>query len=273
MIVEYHRPETLERALELLARSTPRTLPMGGGTVLSRVQAAGDYAVVDLQAVGLNRIEAEGQLLGIGATVTLQQMMEYEGWPEGLRAALLESLEKETALNLRNSATLGGTIMSTDGRSPLVTTLLALDPRVEWTMYGKTEAESTPLGDFLLLQRKEISGGRLITGLRLPLNQTLRYAQVARAPLDRPVVCAAVARWPSGRTRVTLGGWGSAPVLAMDGPEPAGAMASASEAFRAAGDEWASAEYRMDVAGKLVKRLALEVAGVTIAPDGEPAAE
>lgn len=271
MIVEYHRPETLKQALELLARTQPRTLPMGGGTVLSRSQLVqdSDIAVVDLQSVGLNTMEHEGQLLGIGATVTLQQMMEYDGWPEGLRGALLDSLEKEMSLNLRNTATLGGTLVSSDGRSPLVTTLLALDPRVEWTAIAAPAAsgldgvESTPLGDFLLL-RREFTAGRLITGLRLPLNQTLRFAQVARSPLDRPVVCAAVARWPSGRTRVTLGGYGDAPVLAMDGPEPAGAMASAREAYRAAGDPWASAEYRMDVAGKLVKRLALEVAGATV---------
>ncbi len=259
MIIEYHRPETLERALELLARPQPQTLPMGGGTVLSRSQKE-DYAVVDLQDVGLNHIDREGQLLGLGATVTLQQMMEYEDWPDGLRAALLESLEHEMSLNLRNSATLGGTLVSTDGRSPLITALLALDPRVEWLAHGHKDVESLPLGDFLLL-RKEVTPGWLITGLRVPVNQTLRVAQVARAPMDRPIVCAAIARWPSGRTRVTLGGYGDAPILAMDGPEPAGAMSSAREAYRAAGDEWATAEYRMDVAGKLVKRLALEVAG------------
>ena len=76
------------------------------------------------------------------------------------------------------------------------------------------------------------------------------------APLDRPVVCAAVASWPSGRTRVTLGGFGQGayPGNGWPGARWGGPMA-AREAYRFAGDEWASAAYRMDVAGKLVQRL------------------
>ncbi len=36
MIIEYHRPETLEQALALLSRKNPPTLPLGGGSYLSR---------------------------------------------------------------------------------------------------------------------------------------------------------------------------------------------------------------------------------------------
>jgi hypothetical protein len=91
--------------------------------------------------------------------------------------------------------------------------------------------------------------------VRIPLNVTLRFEMVARSPMDRPVVCAAVASWPSGRTRVALGGYGKAPILAMDGPEPVGAAVAAREAYRFAEDEWAGADYRMEVAGKLVGRM------------------
>jgi CO/xanthine dehydrogenase FAD-binding subunit len=94
--------------------------------------------------------------------------------------------------------------------------------------------------------------------MRIPLNTSLRFAMVARSPMDRPIVCAAVAQWPSGRTRVALGGFGKTPVLAMDGPEPGGAVVAAREAFRFAEDEWSSAAYRMEVAGKLVQRLVAE---------------
>ena len=43
--------------------------------------------------------------------------------------------------------------------------------------------------------------------------------------------------------------------MAMDGPEPGGADAACRSAYLNAGDEWASAEYRADVAATLARRL------------------
>src|SRR5690606_22039911 len=95
----------------------------------------------------------------------------------------------------------------------------------------------------------------------LPLNVHLAYEYVARTPADRPVVCASVARWPSGRTRVALGGYGAAPVLVLDGPEPGGAEAAAADAYSDAEDEWASAAYRSEIASVLVRRCLEELSG------------
>lgn len=265
MIVEYHRPESLEQAVELLERQQPQTVPMGGGTVLSRARKP-DVAVVDLQRLGLNKIVQEGQLLRIGAAVTLQALLESaeaknmlpleaknvlpEEIPDSIGAALADSLRHEAGLNIRQTATVAGALASCDGRSPFATALLALDPRLAWA----PGEEGQPLGDFLPL-REAFGGGRLIVDVRVPLNATLRFAMVARTPMDRPVVCAAVATWPSGRTRVTLGGHGPAPILAMDGPEAGGAVVAAREAYRFAEDAWASAAYRMEIAARLVQRM------------------
>ena len=65
---------------------------------------------------------------------------------------------------------------------------------------------------------------------------------------------AALAVWPGGRTRVILGGYGAVPALASDGPEMGGEETAAQDAFSQAGDEWASAEYRMEIAPILVRR-------------------
>jgi CO/xanthine dehydrogenase FAD-binding subunit len=54
--------------------------------------------------------------------------------------------------------------------------------------------------------------------------------------------------------RLVLGGWGKAPSVAMDGNEPSGVEAAARNAAHEAADEWASAEYRSDVAAVLAKR-------------------
>jgi CO/xanthine dehydrogenase FAD-binding subunit len=82
----------------------------------------------------------------------------------------------------------------------------------------------------------------------------MAYESVARTPADLPIVCAAAAGWPSGRTRLALGGFGMAPLLALDGPEPEGAEIAARSAYSDAGDEWASAEYRREIAPVLARR-------------------
>jgi CO/xanthine dehydrogenase FAD-binding subunit len=94
----------------------------------------------------------------------------------------------------------------------------------------------------------------LITSISVPLNVKLAFDYVSRTPADKPIVCAALAQWSSGRTRLVLGGYGKSPRLAMDGTEAEGVEAAARNAFHEATDEYGSAEYRMDVAATLAKR-------------------
>lgn len=245
MITEYHRPSTLEEALALLARTDLETVPLAGGTALQKNTPA-PLAVVDLQALGLNTLVPQGKVLSIGATVTLQALLDTPGLPDGLYAAL----RHEASYTLRHMASLAGSLVACDGRSPLATALLALDASLTFAQHA-ARPTSQPLGNFLPLRERH---GRLITAITLPANVRLAYEYVARTPADLPIVCVALAQWPSGRTRLALGGYGAAPLLAMDGPEPGGLEAAARNAYAAAGDEWASAEYRREIAAVLAKR-------------------
>lgn len=247
MILEYHRPQTLDGALSLLARAAPLTLPMGGGTVLNR-PSPDPIAVVDLQALELDEIVEKGNTMQVGATVTLQSLLDRPSLP----AALKRALQHEASYNLRQAATVAGTLLAAGGRSPLTTALLALDVTLELKSLAFGE-EQIGLGD-LLPVRSERLRGRLVTSLGLPLNAHLAYEYVARTPADQPIVCAAVAHWPSGRTRLALGGFGATPLLALDGPDPSGIEEAARNTYSQAGDEWASAEYRQEMAVLLAKR-------------------
>jgi putative selenate reductase FAD-binding subunit len=248
MITVYHRPKNLKETLDLLKQ--PDTFPLGGGTLLSKPGPA-PIEVVDLQALGLNALSLKGNALEIGATATLQQLLESPEVPDALKAAI----KLEAPLNIRNTATVAGTLVTADGRSTLTTLMLALDAKV--MMAGEETAIS--LGDFLPLRPDNVRG-KLITAIEIPLNTKTAFETVARTPADKPIVCAALASWPSGRTRLVLGGYGKAPLLAMDGTEPEGLETAASNAFHEAADEWASAEYRMDVAATLAKRCLASIA-------------
>jgi CO/xanthine dehydrogenase FAD-binding subunit len=249
-VVEYHRPQTLGQAMALLGRSDPLTLPLAGGTALKR-DAYPALAVVDLQELGLEKIEQRGAQLEIGAMASLQALLDGP-----ISAVLKRVIQLEATNNLRQVASAAGTLVAADGRSPFTTALLALDAML--TLLPGPQSMS--LGDFLPL-REERLRGRLITRVSIPTNAHLAFETVARSPADRPIVCVAVAHWPSGRTRLALGGFSKVPALAFDGADASGIEAAARDAYSQAGDAWATAEYRQEIAGVLARRClrALEV--------------
>ncbi|MFQ5420006.1 MAG: FAD binding domain-containing protein, partial [Anaerolineae bacterium] len=121
----YHRPESLDEALALLAK--PATFALAGGTRL----LAGDVegVVVDLQNLGLNRVEWADGRLHIGATTTLTNLSQaLADQPEATPAALLQNGIAYAGPNTyRNAATLGGIIASRPADSELLAALLVLD--------------------------------------------------------------------------------------------------------------------------------------------------
>ncbi len=240
MITEYHRAKDINEALEWLAQ--PGMHPLGGGTWLNRPHQEA-FGVVDLQELGLNFIRKTGNNLEFGAVTTLQQLVEAPDCP----VALKQALRIDFGLNIRNAATVAGALITGDGRSSFTTTMLALDAKLVIT--GKNSPGTIGLGEFL-----PIRPGGLITEISIPLNVNCAFEMVARSPKDKPIVCACVVRWPSGRTRLALGGFGKNPILAMDGTEPDGIDAAARSAFYESGDEWASAEYRINIAATLARR-------------------
>jgi len=245
---EYLRPKTIEEAVSLLERG----VPLAGGT---RVSTARRHigAAIDLRDLDLTDLKIEKGAASIEAGVSLQVILESEPpLPDALRSAC----RLEAGWNIRNAATLGGTIMAGDGRSPLLTVLLALDADVTLEPASRTIS----LVDFLH-QRNAASIHDLITGAHFELPLTLEYEQVARSPVDRPIVCAAAARFTSS-ARIAIGGFGEFPQRAVEAEKKAAAGESLDSVAQAAAslletaqDAWASAEYRTAVAGVLVRRI------------------
>ncbi|MBL8079265.1 MAG: FAD binding domain-containing protein [Anaerolineales bacterium] len=239
MITTYHRPQTLDEALTLLAQ--PNMVPLGGGTLLSQ-PTTGPVSVVDLQRLALDSISLKGNDLEVGATATLQSLLENDNCPEALKIAI----KLEAPINIRNSATVAGTLVASDGRSTFATMLLAMDAKIT---FNNGASSILGLSEFLLTRPQG-----LITSISIPVNIKTAFEFVSRTPADKPIIAAALAQWNSGRTRLTLGGYGKSPMLAMDGTEADGLETAASNAYHEANDEWASAEYRMDVAATLARR-------------------
>jgi CO/xanthine dehydrogenase FAD-binding subunit len=247
MILEYHRPDKLEDLIDLLSRKSPETIVLGGGLYINEV-INDPIAVVDIQDLGLDQIETKGKLMDIGAGVTLQSLLERTDTP----LALKNAIKYQETMNRRQIATVAGTLITASGRSSIPAVFLALDAELD--ILGKAKkVEKIKFGDFLPLRKEKVTG-RVITGIRIPTGIWVAYHYAARSPADLPIVAAAAASWPSGRTRVVLWGYGDQPIMVVDGPEPDGAEMAARDAYSEAGDQWASAEYRSETASALVRR-------------------
>ncbi|HTX80189.1 MAG TPA: FAD binding domain-containing protein, partial [Longilinea sp.] len=154
--------------------------------------------------------------------------------------------------NTREMATIAGALVTADGRSALACSMMALDTQLIWLPGEK----KISLGDWYS-SRLTWEDGKLITKVLFAKNAVFELEMVNRTPNDLPIVCAAAARWPSGRVRLVLGGWGKQPLLVSDGEglSPDDAVRAASDAYGEAGDAWATAEYRREIAGTLASRV------------------
>lgn len=220
MITEYYRPKTIDGALALINRVQPKTIPLGGGSGINKAGTE-DVAVVDLQDLRLDGFQKNGSAFVIGATTRLQSLVEWEEFPAELRVIIT----RQYPINLRNSATLAGSLVCTHSKSDFSAALLALDAKLTWAP-GEREI---PFGDWLPLRGKWAEG-KIITEIRVNWPAHFGYEAVRRTPMDQPLVGVAVSRWASGRTRLVLVGVGSAPICVFDGTEVAGIKEAANNA-------------------------------------------
>jgi CO/xanthine dehydrogenase FAD-binding subunit len=245
MIIEYHRPENLKQTLALLERKTPITIPLAGGTVISRLRE-NPVAVVDLQSLGLSGIFLAQYSCKIGAMTRLQDLVENPDLPVGLRKAA----RRETNINLRRTATVGGVLVSSDGTSPLLGSLLALDAKLTW----EPESKTMFLGEWLAEDRKK-SPGKLITGLEFPTPVEANYEDIARSPEDKPLVFVTRAMWGTGEIRVVFGGCGKTPVLGSDGSKNLVSDIFNRYSYAAALERNGYSEYQQSAIKTLIDRL------------------
>ena len=257
-ISEYHRPVSLDEALTCLGQKDPPCVPLAGGTGINGYGKM-NVGVVDLQLLGLNRIDEEGAWIKVGATATLQALLDSTIIPLPLKKVL----GLEATYNQRQMATVAGKLVTADGRSPLATALIAMDAELTWEP-GEVKIG---LGDWLPVRGPltRVDGkkpGLVITSVKWLARMAFVFHYIARTPADKPIVCVGMAGWASGRRRVAIGGFGLAPLLVMDGPEAAGAEEAVNDAYSQAGDEWASAAYRQEMAVVLTRRCLEELDGI-----------
>jgi CO/xanthine dehydrogenase FAD-binding subunit len=265
ILKEYHKPADLSSALALLERKSPPTVPLAGGTWLTpRIgKQVPAQAVVDLSRLGLDQIERDGDTLRLGAMVTLAAVTENATCRSLADGILARTARRDAAVNVRNAATVGGTVMVAPVDSELNLALLALAADLNTKSARSRETTTWSLGQFLADPVAALDGG-LVTQVRvhLPKGVSGGLARVVRTPSDHPIVAAvAVVIEGNGSGRIALGGVAPRPLL-VEFNQPEAAEEAVVQTIAAAepyADFRGTVDYRRAM-GALMARRALQQA-------------
>lgn len=216
---DYHRPDSLVEASELLGRDD--AVALAGGTdllVAIRHHKSRPAVVVDLKSISeiSGTLDIEGDLLRVGGGVVMSQLIRDEHMNRHF-PALVQAASVVGSIQIRNRATLAGNLCNASPAADTVPPLLAYSATV--TISGAEGSRTVPLEDFFLgpgstvLARDEI-----VTSVELPIPTTRIGSAFARVTRRRGVDLASVnlacALEPSGMIRFGFGAVGPTPLLA-----------------------------------------------------------
>jgi aerobic carbon-monoxide dehydrogenase medium subunit len=269
---EYHRPETLDRALELLA-DVEDSRPLAGGHSLlpmMKLRLAAPAALVDLGRLpGLDEIAQDGDAVTIGALTTHAAIAASDLVSEAC-PVLAETAAIVGDRQVRNRGTIGGSLAHADPSADYPTLMKALGATI--TATGKDGERRIAADDFFVdLFTTALRPGELVTSVTVPATRGIGavYLKHRHPASSYAVVGVAAVVGVNGSfssARLVVGGATSRPVavdavtemLVGRSPEP-GAITAAADAVRGAlesptGDTYASGEYRVHLATVMAKR-------------------
>lgn len=244
MITNYIRPKTIEELKIILSGKDIAPLFLSGG-VYHNLADAGEKIAIDLQLLNFREIKVSTDLTEIGGAVSLQSISDQLVSSPGIKDAIL----LEGGRNIRNTLSLHTFLQDCKGRSALACVLSAMDARLE--LFPSNSVISM---EEYFNTRYSVNSREFVSKLSLRGSPGLSFHSIARTPQDQPIICAALVNWNTPRLRMVLGGFGDQPTLVYEGPDQLQLIKALDLLRGNLGDEWATDEYRINMALLLVKR-------------------
>ena len=270
----YHRPTTLDEAVELLQRGPQPAVVLAGGTdllVRYKLESPEIGSVVSLRDVeGLDRIDADDDGVLLGARVTLAEVLESDLLARRV-PLLVDAARRMANTNIRNRATVLGNICNASPAADTAGPLLVLGAQV--AVVGPAGERWVDVGDWFTGPRQCCLGPHEVArALRIPNQAGIgRYERLANrrnADLALASACLLLTLAADGTVtdaRVSLGAVAATPLrsagaeAALKGAKlDAGTIAAAA---RAAADDAhpiddvrATAWYRTEMVHNLARR-------------------
>ena len=272
----YHRPATLDEACRLLA-AEPRAAILAGGTDLMvhlRQEQRGKRppAVISVRRIpGLDRIDVGTSAIRIGALTTLTAVIEHPTI-QAEYPVIPFTARYMGSPAIRHLATIGGNLCNASPAADLSPVLLVLDAEVG--IAGTTGLRRLPLDRFFRGPgQTALTTGEILTWVEFPRKHggwLVRYERLdVRRAMDIAIAGVAIALRREGarvtEARLALGAVAPTPIRAPDAEAalaegdltPAAIERTAELAMAVArpiGDVRATAEYRREMIGALVRR-------------------
>jgi len=239
----YHRPRSLDEALDLLAEHGGGAKALAGGQSLVPLlvlRLAQPAVIVDLAEVPELKRRTGAT---VGAMVTNAAL---ERDPAGLPPLVGAALPHIGHFQIRNRGTLGGSLAHLDPAAEWPALALLLDARLTLRSRDRGERTLAPADFMLGPLSTALEPDELLTSVTFPdwpADGRWGFAEVARRPGDFALAGAACTVL-EGRRRVVVFAAGRLPQLLAEG-----------EPIAASGDLHAGAAYRSAVAGRLVEQV------------------
>ncbi len=253
----YHRPGSVEEAVQLLSGASEGTL-MGGGMTLIPVlkqRLANPSDVVDIGAIsGLSGVSEDGGNVVVGAATT-HAAVASDATVQAKIPALAALAESIGDAQVRNRGTIGGSIANNDPASDYPAALVGLGATI------RTNTREIAADDFFTgLFETALGDNEIITAVAFPVPDKAGYAKFPNPASRYAVVGVMASQGPAG-TRVAVTGAGPCVFRASDmeaalsGNFSAEALSGASvSADGLNSDIHASAEYRAHLVGVMARR-------------------
>jgi carbon-monoxide dehydrogenase medium subunit len=259
---DYHDPDTIEEVLDLLAEHGDDAAVLAGGqslVPLLNMRLARPAVVVDLRRLPVAAPAVEDGAVRVEATCTVTGLLAAAEVGQ-LGTGVVEALQEIGHPQIRNRATVGGSLAHADPAAELPAILLGLGGTVVLrSRSGERQVPAAELfdGPFSTTRRAD----ELLTSVTFPiLDGPSTTMEVARRPGDFALVGVFVARH-AGEVRIAAFGVGGRPVRlqvaeegAAAGATPRDVAQTVRDALDPRDDVHASGAYRRHVAGTLVGR-------------------
>jgi carbon-monoxide dehydrogenase medium subunit len=275
-VFDYIAPRSLKETLALLAETPNAQLLAGGQELIARLKTReiAPELVVDLRNLAeLGGIAPlpEGKGWMLGARATYAEIEHARGLADAA-PALVEAARSVGDAQVRNWATVGGSLASARASGDLAAALLALDATVHLADVRHTR--QVPIEQFFAAEHgPSLDAGTLIVGVAIPApaSQSGSAYEKVRIPSSGFPLCGLAALVVRNRTgvvsqcRLAASGVAAQPVrlraaeAVLEGHAPtpariADAAARAAEGVECMTDLFASGEYRASLLGTLAER-------------------
>ena len=166
----YHRPDSEDEALAILARLGGDAKPLAGGQSLvpaMNFRLARPAALVDLNGVGgLSYIKEEGDVLAIGA-MTRQRAVERSALVASRARLVAQAMPWIAHPQIRNRGTMGGSLAHADPSAELPAVMVALGAR--FVLRGSAGSRRVPATEFYTgLFTTALAPDELLVAIEIP---------------------------------------------------------------------------------------------------------